>query len=235
MLARTALLFAAAAGGCVGHGLISRNPFRPGPIAPVTAATPQPQNAPLYSTAVYSPSQASGRTTPKPDTPTKPMPIISEPTPTVPAPADTTSEATADEAAFSQTDSPDSEPEGEVSRPRPKAAIRRRSQARTTTPKKQQPDERQFSSEEKSAISRSTRTFLARQMERRFIADGMVDSISSDEESSRGPVLRIHGDKCSQAFVNTLVARDDVFELRKAGWHRIVCHKSFFSWFDADL
>jgi len=41
--------------------------------------------------------------------------------------------------------------------------------------------------------------------------------------------------RCSQEFVNVMVANEAKFELRKAGWRRVVCHKSMFKWYEAGL
>ncbi len=88
--------------------------------------------------------------------------------------------------------------------------------------------------EKRAELDRGVRKFLAHQMERNLVGQGIVESVSDDEDP-RGAVLRLHGDRCSQEFVNVMVANEAKFELRKAGWRRIVCHKSMFKWYEAGL
>lgn len=88
--------------------------------------------------------------------------------------------------------------------------------------------------EKRAELDRGVRKVLAHQMERNLVRQGIVESVSDDEDP-KGAILRFHGDRCSQEFVNAMAANEAKFELRKAGWRRIVCHKSMFKWYDADL
>lgn len=86
--------------------------------------------------------------------------------------------------------------------------------------------------EKRAKMERTVREVMAHQLERAFADE--FESVS-DDEAAGGPVLRIHGPGCSQRVVNDLSLKEGKFELRKAGWRRIVCHKSMFTWYEAQL
>ncbi len=86
--------------------------------------------------------------------------------------------------------------------------------------------------EKRAEMERTVREVMAHQLERGFADE--FESVS-DDEATGGPVLRIHGPACSQQVVNDLALREAKFELRKAGWQRIVCHKSMLTWYEANL
>ena len=82
----------------------------------------------------------------------------------------------------------------------------------------------------------TVRQILASQLNKSMVESGAVESVRDDESAKSGPVLRIHSDTCSQRMANMLVANEArLGGLRKAGWQRLVCHKSMFSWYTAEF
>jgi len=87
---------------------------------------------------------------------------------------------------------------------------------------------------EPDAKGQAVRELMAQQLKREMTADGTIKSIWDDEDP-HGPVLHLRGERCSQAFVDQLVASKAKVTLRKAGWQRVICHKGMLTSFDANL